>query len=761
MNRLEENFGKWVVRQRWWIIGVTVMVLLLTGYGLRLLTFNRDLRVFFSKENPQLQALDALENTYGKTDNVSFALSPASGDVFTRETLAAVEELTEAAWQVPYSSRVDSLTNYQHTEAVEDDLTVEDLVRDAGNLSDEDLARIRKIALGEPQLVNLSLSPTGHVTEVNVTVLLPGKSEDEVTEVAEFARTLAADFRQKHPDIQLYASGSVLFDNAFGEISRDDMYRLVPLMGLILLGVIGFALRSVLGTIAAFLVVLASMITAMGLTGWLRISITTASALAPTIILTLAVADSIHILASMRHAMDAGMSRHEAAAESLRVNMRDEFLTAITTAIGFITMNFSDVPPFRDLGNIVAIGVVAAFLYAVLFLPALMAVLPIRVKVREEEGAGSLDRLADFVIRRRKTVFWCTLAGSVLLSLGMLRIELNDQFAKYFGKQYDIRRAIDFVETNLTGWDIIEYSVGSGAPGGIHDPAYLAKLEEFANWYRQQDKVIHVNTITNVIKRLNQNMNGNDESYYRIPEQRELAAQYMLLYRMSLPAGLDLNHQINVDESATRMIVTMRDATSRELRQMDEKARQWLAASAPASMYSYGSGLSMVWAHISERNIKSMLYSTLGGGVSISLVLIFALRSLKLGLVSMLPNVLPAFVAFGAWGYLAGQVGLGLSVVAAMTLGIVVDDTVHFVSKYLHARREEGKTAAEAVRYSYHTVGTAVWIINLSLAAGFLVLTLSGYKVSSEMGLLSALTIILAMFFDFLLTPSLLMNVEK
>ncbi|UCH08218.1 MAG: MMPL family transporter [Deltaproteobacteria bacterium] len=761
MKRFEDYFGEWVVNRRWWIIVATAILVLAAAYGMRFLTFNNDTRVFFSNENPQLQALEALENTYNKISNVLFAIAPKNGNVFTRKTLAAVEELTEASWKMPYSSRVDSITNFQHTRAEEDDLIVENLVEDAERMSEEDIERSMKIGLSEPELVKRLISPTGHVTGVNVTILLPGKSRKEVPEVAEFARKLADDFRKTHPEIDLYLSGSIMSDNAFGEVPQKDISTLVPAMFITLVILVGLSLRSFVGTLATTIIILISMITGLGLAGWLRISITVASVNAPVIILTLAVADSVHLLATMFHQIHTGKGKREAIAESLRINMQPVFLTSATTAIGFLTMNFSDAPPFHDLGNIVAMGVMAAFLYAVLFLPALIAVLPGRVKPRPEADCCSFNRLANFVTNRHKLVFRGTLVVIAILTVGILRIDLNDNFLKYFDESYDFRRATDFVQENLTGWEAIEYSLESGEPGGINNPEYLAAVEAFANWYRQQPKVVHVSTITDTMKRLNKNMHGDDASYYRMPGQRDLAAQYLLLYEMSLPFGLDLNNQINVNKSATRMIVSIRDTTQRELLELDEKARQWLKANAPESMFTYGSGLSIIWAHLSWRNIKSMLGASFWALLLISGILIAALRSIRLGVLSLLPNMAPALMAFGVWGLLVGQVGLGLSVIAAMTLGIVVDDTVHFMSKYLRARREHPMSPPDAVRYSFNTVGTAMWVTTVTLVAGFLVLSFSGYKMNAQMALMSAITITLALGLDFFLLPTLLMKVDR
>ena len=733
MNHFEVAYSNWVIKYRWWLIASTLITVLLTASGMRFLTFDNDLRVFFSEKNPQLLALEALENTYNKTDNVFFVVAPKDKNVFTRENLAAIEELTEACWQIPYSSRVDSITNFQHTYSEDDDLIVEDLVIDALSMGAAEINRVREIALSEPRLLNNDVSPSGHVTGININILPPGKSKDEVQEVADYARKLAEDFRQSHPGIDLYLNGSAMFDTAFTDATKDDMKTLIPLMFLVLVIIVGIAM-------------------------------TTASGIAPTIILTLAVADSVHILATVYQQMGMGVTRQRAVAESMRINLQPVFLTSITTAIGFLTMNFSDAPPFHDLGNIVAMGVMAAFLYSVLFLPGILVVLPIKSKRKitdSDEFYHSCNRLADFVIRNRHPVFWTMGIIMVLLISGIVRLELNDNFTKYFSKKYDIRKSTDFIQENLRGWDIIEYSLEAGEPSGINNPEYLSKVDEFAEWYRKQPKITHVSTFTNTIKALNKNMHNDDPAYYKIPKSRELAAQYLLLYEMSVPFGHDLNNQINVDKSATRMIVFLKESTAKDQRAMDTKARQWLSDNAPPHMFTYGSGLSIIWAHISKRNIESMLGASFGALILISGILMIALKSFRLGFISLIPNLAPAFMSFGVWGMFVGQVGLALSVIVSLTLGIVVDDTIHFLSKYLRARREKKLQPNEAVRYAFNTVGTAMWVTTLALVAGFIILSFSGFTVNAQMGMLSAITISLALLLDFFFLPTLLMKMDK
>ena len=760
MTTLEQTLGKLVIKYRWIIIFASIIIVFFSASGVRHLSFSNDSRVFFSEKNPQLQALETLENTFTKDDSVIIVLAPKDGNVFTQKTLAAVESLTQLCWKIPFSSRVDSITNFQHTYSNEDDMIVEDLVLNSTTLSNQDLLKIKQIALSETLLKNRLISATGHVTGINIKVIKPDSRGDIAGIVVPHVREMIQNFKAQYPDIDVYLTGGIMVDKTFEEASKKDMTTLIPIMFAILIVIMGLALRSVSGTIATLVIIVCSMLTGLGLAGWLGIVMTSPSANAPVIIMTLAVADSIHILVTIIQQMRQGKIKNDAIKESIRVNFQPVFLTSLTTAVGFLTMNFSDAPPFRDLGNIVAMGIIVAFALSVLFLPALMSIIPLKIKATTKKTDKPCEGLAQFVIKYQRLLLPGILIVSMIVTMGISKIELDDNFIHYFDQRYEFRQDSDFFEKNLSGLQIIEYSLNTGETNGINDPEYLKTIEQFAAWYRTQPGVVHVNSITDIIKRLNKNMHGDDPDFYRVPEDRELAAQYFLLYEMSLPFGLDLNNQINVEKSSSRLTVTMKDTTSKQLRAMDEKARTWLMANAPESMFTYGTGISIIFAHISQRNINSMLWASFGALVIISAIIMISLRSIKLGFISLLPNLMPAFMAFGIWGMTASRVGLALSVMVALTLGIVVDDTIHFMSKYLRARKEHGVSSSEAVRYAFNTVGTALWVTTLILTAGFTVLSFSGFKVNADMGMMTSITIILALILDFFFLPTILMKVE-
>ena len=752
-----DAFYRSILKLRITTVIVSLLLVIAAAYGAQKLVFKSDYRVFFGEDNPQLQTFERMQKTFAKSDNALFILAPHDGQVFTPQMLQAIAWLTEQSWQLPYSIRVDSLTNFQHTYAEEDDLIVEDLVYDPTALDAQEIERIKQIALNEPLIVHRLVSTDAEVAAVNVSVHLPGKNlVKEIPEVAAAVREVSQRLQHEFPELDVYLSGMVMMNATFSEASLNDSATLVPLMFVAVIVLIGILVRTIGGIIATLVIIVTSIAGAMGLAGWTGFFLTGPSAAAPTVILTLAVADCVHILTTFYHEMRSGVERNQALINSLRINTQPVVLTSVTTAIGFLSMNFSDSPPFADLGNIVAAGVMLACVLSLTLFPAMLALMPLRVTPRPQEQVTVMDRIARLVIDKRKPLLWLSLAVVGLTVSQIPRNELNDNFVEYFDHSVPFRVASDFSDEHLTGMAVLEYELGTGESSGINDPAFLQQAEALVEWLREQPETIHVNTLTDIMKRLNRNMHGDDPAYYRLPMERDLAAQYLLLYEMSLPYGLDLNNQINVDKSAIRIIANFHNLTSNQIIGLEQRSQEWLRAHAPNLQVAIASP-QLMFAHIGKRNIQSMLSGTVTALVLISALLGFALRSVKFGFLSLAPNLIPAGIAFGIWGIGVGEVGLALSVVTGMTLGIIVDDTVHFLSKYLHARRQRSADTRAAIVYAFHSVGKALWITTVVLSVGFLILAMSSFKVNADMGLLTAVTIVIALIVDFILLPILIL----
>ena len=749
-----------VVRFRWLVVLATLLVVVAAASGGRFLDFSNNYRVFFSDKNPELVAFDRFQETYTKNDNILFVLRPKDGAVFTPRVAAAIEKLTEGAWKIPFAIRVDSVSNFQHSWADGDDLTVEDLIRGGAELAPEELARRQAIALAEPLLNGNLIAPDARTTGINVTLQYPEQSLTEVPEAVGFARGLAEEIRAEYPELHVALSGVSMLNNAFAESGQADAMTLIPIMYAVLIAVMVITLRSFSGTISTFLVIGFSTATAMGLAGYAGIKLSPISIMAPTIILTLAIADSVHILMSMRDLMREGKDKVTALKESIRINFLAVTITSLTTIIGFLTLNFSDSPPFWDLGNITAMGIAAAWVYSLAFLPAVVSLLPFRVKARvqgAQASASLMERLAGFVIARYRAVLIGTGALVVVLVAAVPTLDLNDSWVKYFDHRVQFRHDAEFAIENLSGLYPVEFSVEAAEPGGISEPAYLERLEAFTGWLRAQPQVRHVYSYTDIIKRLNKNMHGDESNWYRIPDQRDLAAQYLLLYELSLPYGLDLNDRISIDKGATRVTATLDDISTVEVRAFIDRAEGWLAENTPTYMHAKPTGATVMFSYISQRNIESMLRGNLLAVILIAGIMVLSLRSLPLGALSLIPNAVPILMTFGVWALTVGEVGMAAATVSVTSLGIIVDNTVHFMTKYLRARRERGFDQPEAIRYAFRTVGAAIAANAVILALGFAVLAASTFRINAEMGLLTALAIVIALAVDFLLLPALLL----
>jgi predicted RND superfamily exporter protein len=743
---------------RWLAILATIAFVAAAGYGIRYLQVDPDTRLFFSDTSPERQALEKMEKTFGKYTDVFIVIAPDEGSVFTEDALRVVSEVTDKAWEVPLASRVDSLTNYKFLRVEDDEFIVEDLVPEGPVLDEAALARIRERALKEPALVDQIVASDAEVTGVSVTIVRPLNQRESIPEIAAYAEQLVAELRAQHPGFKFYLTGGAMADWAFAQATYRDMARLMPLMAILVVACLWIGLRSIYSVIAALSVVIMSMIVAMGAAGWMQMTLNSITVGAPVMSMTLAIADCMHLLSGTAQLRRKGLEYRQALAESLRLNWSPILLTSVTTTISFLALNFADSPPLRDVGNIVAIGVASAWLMSVTSLPAFLAVLPAPKRMTALSDPRLLSNAASLLLKHRAPCLFGSLLLVAILALGIGRMRFDDDFIKYFSPDFAFRHDTEFLQNNLTGFHTLQYLVPSGRENGVTQPQYLRKLDEFAAWFREQEHVTYVSAITDTLKRVNQVMHGDDPAFYRTPDESNMAAQYLLLYEMSLPEGFDINNQVDIGKSTSRVSVQLANVTSEQIKAIGLRGEEWLADHGLAAPTT---GISIMYAYLSENNIRTMIAGTFVELVCISLLMIFIVRSVKLGLLSLIPNLSPAILAFGLWGWLGSEVNLAVSVVAAMTFGIIVDDTIHTLVKYNRARRDLGMDVENAVRHTYVTVGEPMLLTGVTLVLGFGVLAFSGFAVTHQLGLISAMIIALAIFTDLLMLPPLLIYFDR
>ncbi len=748
-----------VLRRRWYVILFALALMVAAAAGGDRLVVADDFRQLLGKDNPQLASLNALEDTYSASNTALIAVSVRQGTVFTRPTLAAIEELTDAVWKTPYSSRVDSLTNYSFSRSEGDELIVEPLVDEARTLSDEELARVQEIALAEPELYARLVSRDGRVGAVVISFVKAENQSAVVAEVPDYLNAILAEARERHPSLDYHLTGDVIFNRTVNAAMEEGVQSTLPIGFLLVLVGTAFLLRSSLGVLVIVVMMVFGIFTTIGFAGWSGMVFSPLVAGVPVVVMVLAVAHSIHIVTAVLLNLGRGMDRQAAIAESLRLNAWPVFLTSVTTMIGFLSLNSSDSPPVRIMGNLSAFGMLSIYIYSMTLLPALLSILPLRSRRAGSDESAFFERFGAFVVERRKLLLWSSLAVAVVLVAGVPRNEFSDDWTKQFDERYQFRKDTEFVSRNLTGLNALEYSLQSGTEGGITVPDYLRKVEAFADWAREQPEVAHVRAFSDTMKRLNKSMHGDDPAFYRLPDNLELASQYLLLYELSVPFGADLNDRIDIAKSSTRMTITVSDLSAREMRDFDTRAQTWIETNTPA-FAGKASGITMIFANLAQRNMESILRGTVIGMTLISLILIWVFKSIRLGLISLVPNFIPPIMGFGIWGYAVGQISFPAMMTTIIAFGIIVDDTIHFMTKYIKGRKD-GLGSSEAVRYSFRTVGRALFTTSAVLAAGFLAFVFSGYQGIWVLGLMVSIMVVLGIVVDFLLLPPLLLLIDR
>lgn len=733
-------------------IVLTAALVLAAAAGTARLTTTNDLRVYFSDDNPELVAFESLEEKYGNHENIVFVIIPTGATLFNRNDLELVRTITERAWTLPHVSRVQSIANYQYSRAQGDQLITEPLLGTPGSEISAPLVAER--ILQEPGIRNRLIAADGSLALVSVSLSLPADSVSEASEaVLAAARDLVAMLQAVD---QILLAGSVTNSVTLGAAVESDIQRLVLLSFGIIVVLLLVLLRSLFATILVVLIIGASVLTTMGIFGWLGYRLGPTAGFVPSVVMTIAVADCVHVLVSYFVELGQGRPKRQAIRESLRINQGPIFLTSITTALGLASLNLSDSPPYRDLGTMVATGVIVALVLSLTLLPAALTVLPTPKKSAAAFKQFSLAGLASWVIQRHRPLLIVGTLAVLTIAAFIPRNELTERWHEYFSEGFEIRQATDMISERMGSMHYLNYDLETDETDGITQPGFLRSMDEFADWLGSQEEVVVASGLHSTVKKLNQLLNEDDPSAYAIPDTSAAIAQYLLLYELGLPPGEGIRNIVDEDRSASRFVVSTSRMDSQALLEFDERAQAWLERNTELAARG-GTGLDLIFAHITHRNIRGILTGTAWALIAISVLLAVVFGSIKMGVISLLPNLAPAALAYGAWGMTFGYIDLGLSVVICMSLGIVVDDTVHFLSKYRRARRERGLSSAEGIRYAFRTVGMALVTTSAVLVVGFLVLQLSEFNPTRGTGLLMSLTLTFALAVDFLLLPPLLL----
>lgn len=738
-------------------LAAALLLVLLCALGLPRLSINSDTRVFFSDGNVNRTQLDAFDARYNSGVNLFLALHAQEGTVLTRERLDVFAALTEAAWALPYATRVEGITNAVHVTSDAESIVIGDMYEPG---SDEPVAAAAERITADSLLAGRLIATDRRTAAINITFDYPLASSAVTDEILSATKAMVEASGARAAGLEAWYAGRVASSNAFAVAGRRDLTTLLPVSFVAILGLLIVLIRSARAATALFLTAALAAASALGIAGWAGLQLNAATAHTATVIIALGVASLSHLVLLTRRILRRGARLESAIIEALRSDVRPIALTLGTTCIGFLSLNSADAPPFREMGTFVAIGALFCLALGVTALPALLYLWRVPAGSSSPFIAETIARSTGWILAHRSALLIGTPLAVAVAALGMTQITINDTFPDYFDESFDFRTHTDRIEDHLTGLEVVEFDIGNGRSDGIFEKTYIDRLERFEGWLTRQDKVVHVASILETFRRINQHMTDGRPQSRVVPRDRATLAQYMLLYEISLPPGLDLTNAVTVDKARSRMTVIMHRATTRDVRELRERAEAWWNDPPRDGIQAAGTGLAVMFAYLSSLNVNSMIGGTALALILISGILLGAFRSVRYGLISLVPNLLPGVIAFGLWGYVVGEVGVAVSVVGAMALGIIVDDTIHLIWRYRQARKE-GATPEEAVAAMFAIVGEPMLMSSVVLVVGFAMLAVSGFHITSSTGILTAAMIGFALLTDWFMLPPLLIAVDR
>ena len=730
LDPLARGISRRVVERPILVALAALVVLGLMASGVSQLELRTGYRGMFHAEDPLLADIEAMHRRYGSGDGLIIMLHARDGDVLSRDGLGAIHHVTEALLALPETRRVTSLSTQRRVARTAIGPVLIDLVPKSLPRSGEALETLRRAALEMPGVAGTLIAASGGAALARASISLPPKDPSALSAFMAKLRDLKREVEASEPNLRLALGGLVVLNSAFVEAAERDMRTLFPAMaGLLCLGLWIFT-RSWRGVLGPLAVVIAAVLAALGAAGWLGLPITPILSIAPTIILGIGIADSLHVLMATDRARMAGLAGGPALYRALRRNLTPIYLTTLTTGVGFLSLLFSESPPFRDLGLVTAIGVIAALFFTVTLLPSISLASRGRLKPRYDRMAGWIGWTVDHTQRRRGLALALITVITVVAVTGLARIRSDDRLSEWFDHSVAFRQDLDVIRaafgpTERTSWVV-------PLPRGLDDIKIhlLEDLDAFTAWLAARPETAGAVSISSVVSGLT----GPGSREVGIAGLRRLAGV------QAKPGQNPAASLLAIDNRETRVLVTLASGSTRALRDLEATARTWLESRRPPLNQARPAGPAWSLALLVSSSAESMLIGTAIAFAVIAACLGLILRSWRLGWVGLAAMVLPPALVYGIWSWIGGSVGLAESVVAATSLGLLVDVSIHILTR---CSRYRSSLAARrtTVRRAFEAAGPALMVGFLILIAGFAVLTLSPFQGNMHFGLLTAATL--------------------
>ncbi|MFT4815573.1 MAG: putative RND superfamily exporter protein [Pseudohongiellaceae bacterium] len=744
------------------IVGSVVLLLtaMLTG---KAIPFDNSTERYFVAGDPALLEYDNLIELFGDNEYliVGFEAVSSETDIFNADTLRDIARVSDFLEYHEYVTQLRSITNFQFIHGLGEDLSTDYLIEDVEELigNSAAIADTKNILNNEPLALDTLITRDFRHTRVAARVEYSNETSEAKVQLVQDLYRFVEEENLSSDSYILHLSGYPLAQERFETVSAEDIAMLIPIMVGLMVLILFFSFRSLWATIAPWLVIACGILLVQEIQSYLGIPHTTvdSGALAPTLII-IGIGITVHILLEFFNFMHAGFDGVEAARSTIINIWRPAFFTAITTAAGFFALSVTKILPVREFAFLGAIGSITLFLFALTVLPAVLSFMKkIPPNTTRVLDAGFISKITqkvpDFTLRNRNRILLGGLAALIFSIWNIPNIVIDSNYVTLFKESSQTRQDIEYFDDVYRGMMNLDIILDSGEEEGVKDPVFLLQLDEIQSWLQQRETLGPINSIADYLKEVNQALNGDEPEFYRLPSSPEMTAQLLLLYESS-GANEDLSDIKDFENRHARLVVPVVNMEASVMQAELESIEAYLGENYPHLQAAVTGTMALYTVqdtYISEGMAVSFLIAL---GV-ITLFFITLFKSVKYGLLSIIPSVLPIVLA----GSFAGWLGISLDqsavIVFAMTMGIAVDDAIHVMSRYLHAKGE-GASTKQSITRAMNESGRAVVFSSIVLVFGFSVLCLASFTTIIYVGLFGSIIMTLALVGDLLVLPAIL-----
>ncbi|HCY03860.1 MAG TPA: hypothetical protein DHU16_00290 [Gammaproteobacteria bacterium] len=752
------DLGTFLVQKRLLLSLLTVLVGAVVALGIARTEQDNSSDAILAQNDPYKAEIDQNKADFPSSPSIVFAFE-GEPDVFNVQALRAIEALNQRYLEVDSAVAVGSLLNYPLNDADSAALGRRYLIPELQGLTPEVLDTARKVALADEDLTKRILAKDGSMVLATVKYSLVENTQAANIALADSAIQLRDSLRDDHPAVKVYVIGSPLFMRDSKLAAERDNRVLFPLVMIIGVGLLWFCLKSLTASICLFVLTATTLAMTLGTHAWLGIPLNQISRLGPLVVFIIALADGIHVVSIYAQELNKGLGKISAMIRSLQINLRPVTLATITTTMGFLSLNYSSSPAIYGFGNIIAIGVIWAFVLTFTLLPTLILLLPMHKVPKPLAVGGFISWMTRLVEKRHRALYW----GSWVLILGTLALlpmnKLDFNQYSFIDEGSDLHYVLEARRERIGNDQALVYVIRSNEYYGITKPEFLEDVNGFTEWLDKQPEANFVATYTDYLRARNKADHDDDEAWDRLPTDQLTIIDYLVGYQLVQEIEPSLQPMFNNDYSGVRLVVGTSNLSNNDILAFANRIDAWAASNVSPDFKITRADNTILRARINSVLSLELMQGFAMSFLLITLTMLVGLRSVRYGLLSLLPNLFPATIVFGFWGLFIGELGPYNLMLFSISIGLVVDDSVHVLSKYIAAKRE-GSSVQEAIRYSMDKAGSAITITTASLALGTFMLVFSNTEIFQNVALLITPIIVVALFLDLLFLPPLLMRFD-